>query len=409
MLSQEEFSKEFNAVLATLEERRKRYLVFFYLGCAGALLLLAAVFFYSHTILNALLALGHHFNSTDHADITAQSIQPSDVFLLIFDAMIGCGFLILTPIFHYRGTNRSAALQTFRFHRFSLKDAAYSRLFRLLAPLEFAPRGGVSLVETRGSTLFPDDTLYLSEDVVVGTLNEVTVKFCEAEFANIANQRRVSFFKGLLIVLDISALKVKLRSNFHGRTTIIYDPQKTLPSVQRRYQSMQHFPLPDAFEPILEGYTTDVEEAQRIVTNEFLQSIEGFAGQLSQLQQQVQHWDDKLAYAVAETYDYCKDKILSFPSRKSQLPGEVPTSKSHQAGLDLTKADPIDTDITSLNAHFALEYYDDKLIITIPCVADLFETNSLFEPALNHEDAAFLYHLMMMLDTITQHINKVKI
>ena len=48
-----------------------------------------------------------------------------------------------------------------------------------------------------------------------------------------------------------------------------------------------------------------------------------------------------------------------------------------------------------------MEFYDDKILITIPCKHDLFETNSLFEPAINEEDVKILYNLMQMIEGTT--------
>ncbi len=397
MITWDAFNKEFSTLLASLEERRKRYLNFFYLGTGVAILFLFAAFAYPSIILGGILAAFH----------MPATVKTGDIFSLIFFALFCSAFLIFTPIYHYRGTNRSAALKTFRFHRFSLKDEAYSKLFKLFGSFEFAPRGGISLVETRHSTLFPEHQLYLPEDFIVGRLNDIVVKLCEANIAKVEHRERISVFKGLLIVCDISEIDVKLRSNFRGRTVLIYDPQKTVKKIAAQYHSMQRFLLPEKFEPVLEGYTTDLAEAQTIITNELLECLDAFAVQVQQLKEQIDHWDDKLAYAAAETYDYSKDKLVS--SNSSRLPSEIAYDNENETDLDVTKADKISEEITSLNKHFELEFYEDKFVVTIPCKFDLFETNSIFEPALNNEDAQLLYRLMQTLDQVTRHLNQVKV
>jgi hypothetical protein len=400
MITRDVFDKEFSAVLASLEFRRKRYLNLFYIGAGISLLLV----FVSLAVVFSIV-----------------SIRTSDIFSIIFFALFCSSFLLLTPIYSYRGSNKSAALKTFSSHRFSLKDEAYSNLFKLFGSFEFAPRGGVSLVEINRSTLFSEEQLYLSEDFVVGQLNDVAVKLCEANIAKIEHRKRISIFKGLLIVLDISDIKVKLRGDFVGRTALIYDPQKTLKKITDKYDSLQKFPLPEKFESVLEGYTSDIGEANSIITSELLENIDAFARKIQGLKWQVEHWDDKLAYAVAETYDYSKDKLMSVSDEvmsasvtltaepeQSKLPSDVVYDKKNEVALDITKADKISNEISSLNNHFELEFYEDKFVVTIPCKFDLFETNSIFEPALNSEDADILYALMQTLDKVTQHLNQVK-
>jgi|GEM_PF-6369631 len=414
MITWDAFNKEFSTLLSSLEVRRKRYLKFLYIRTAIAIAVVFVSFAYPTEILGGILdlfdALGRQtglFHMKETVEMEAV-VGKSAIFSLILLAFICSGFLILMPVYNYRGTNRSAALQTFRFHRFSLKDEAYSKLLKLFGSFEFAPRGGISLVETRNSTLFPEHQLYLPEDFVVGRLNDITVKFCEANIARVEDRERISIFKGLLIVCDISEIKVKLRGNFSGRTALIYDPKKEVGKVADKYHSMERLSLPEKFEPVLEGYTTDVAEAQSIITNELLECLDAFATQTQQLTQQIGHWDDRLAYAVAETYNYIKDKLLSVVG-KPMLPSEIAYDEEYKTNLDITKSDQVSDDMASLNQHFELEFYDDKFVVTIPCKFDLFETNSIFEPALNNEDARLVYHMMATLDQLTKHLNHAKL
>lgn len=413
MITQDAFNKEFESLLASLELRRKRYLKLFCLNTAIAAALVYVSFAYPAEILVFIIdffeVIGqktHLFKMKETLDAASQ-IKESDVYALIFTAVMAAGFLILTPIYRYRGTNRSAALQTFRYHRFSLKDEAYSKLFKLLGGFEFAPRGEISFLETRESTLFPEHKLFLSEDLVVGRLNDITVKFCEANVIKVHEKERFSVFRGLLIVCDISELKVKLRSNFRGRTVLVYDPKKNVAEYTAKNPTMQRLPLPYKFERTLEGYTTDAEEASRIITTELLDCLDKLAAYTESLIDQVTHWDDRLAHASHEVYDYIKETLTSLVG-KARLPVEVAYDKEYKTGLDITKSDPLANDPTSSHKHFELEFYDDKFIVTIPCKFDLFETNSIFEPSLNYEDAELVYLIVQTLEKITQHLSHVK-
>jgi hypothetical protein len=170
---------------------------------------------------------------------------------------------------------------------------------------------------------------------------------------------------------------------------------------------MQKLPLPEKFEPMLEGYTTDLAEANAVVTGELLECIDTLARQASQLKHQAEHWEDKLAYAASAIYERCREAIISSAVRR-ELPAEAAYDAAHQkARMDITKSDPISEDITSLNRQFELEYFDDKCVVTVPCCYDLFETRSIFEPALADEDGRFLYSLMQCLNAVTLHLNRV--
>lgn len=91
------------------------------------------------------------------------------------------------------------------------------------------------------------------------------------------------------------------------------------------------------------------------------------------------------------------------------LPSEIAYDEEYKTDLDITKSDQVSDDMASLNQHFELEFYDDKFVVTIPCKFDLFETNSIFEPALNNEDAQLVYHMMATLDQLTKHLNHAKL
>jgi hypothetical protein len=388
------FHTEFTAILASLEQRRKRYLGYFYYGIFISIAAIAAAFLYGPRSMNAGYAAMH----------MEKQARTGDMVSLLYFVLLCCAFLILGPVYHYRGTRRSAALKSYRLHRFSLKDEAYSRLFKLFGEFEFAPRGGISLLETRNSTLFPQHEIYLPEDYVSGRLNDIVVKLCDANIARVKDHRRISIFKGLLIVIDIATLGVKLRDHFSGRTVIVSESQN-LAEMMQRYEGMQKLPLPPPFEPVLEGFTSDMAEARAIITADMLESIGDLARQAKQLTRQAVHWDDRLAYAGNAFYEAVKDRLASIG--KPKLPGETEDDAVRTVGLDLTKADPIDP-TAPLNQQFEMEFFEDKLVLTIPCAFDLFEPNSLFESPLSEEDARFIYSLMQTLDRLTQHLCKVK-
>ncbi len=397
MLTQEEFNREFQAISAALEKRRRFFLTLFYLCALAAVLLLCSAVFYPSV---PLLAIDRLAGIT--APLKRSDIESFRIFIFFF-----CVYLVLAPIFKYRGSNSSAGLKATLNAKFSLKDEAYSRLFKLFGGFQFAPHGGVSLVDIRNCTLLAEHQVYFPEDYIVGECNEMAVRLCDANVVRVKDHKRTSLFKGLIIVCDISQISVKLRKNFSGRTALISDPQKNIAAIKERYIGMKKFTPPGTFESVLAGYTTDAEEARKIITSALLEGIERFARQAQGLKQQREYWDDKVAYATLALGSYLKEKYISFVG-KAELPAEREYDEKYDTGLDLTKGDPLDMSDGGLNKIFELEYYDDKFIFTIPCPYDLFETSSIFQPALNSEDASFLYELMQCLDGVTSYLNRIQ-
>jgi len=223
----------------------------------------------------------------------------------------------------------------------------------------------------------------------------------------IENQARYSLFHGLLFVFDISDSKLKLRSNFSGRCSVIHDPKKFRKEIAKTYKNMPRFDLPDMFEEQLEAYTTDAQEAQRIITPELLTEIDTLARQLADTKQQHTHWDDRVAFAAEAIYQSLKTLLLS-PFANTHLPSEKNYNDLYKIKLDITKADPQSDNALALHEHFEIEYFDDKLIITIPYLNDLYETDSLFSPALNNEDADLLFAIMHFVSFTASHLNSCK-
>lgn len=382
MISWDEFNTEFKTLCLALEHRRKGYLIFFF----------AAII----AVAYALYAI---FQNPDSSENTKKLGHGAYLVLVILGSLAWA----LLPIFSYRGVNSTAGLKPTKFKRFSLKDDIYSKLFHLFGPIEFAPRGGVSLAEVYESVLLPQHRLYMPEDYVTGQLNEVKIDLCEAELAAVKDRKRVALFKGLLLVCDISNPNLKLRKGFSGRTIVINKARKETIIPTGKRDGMKPFALPEKFAQTFECYTSAPAEATTVLTPALLEELMSFTTFLDGLAQQVEHWDNKLAYAANALFDSFTDKFTG-----AELEAEKAYNESMGTNLDLTKADPISNSPSALNRNIEIEMYKDKFIVTLPCRHDLFEPNSLFEHALNNEDAQVTYKLMQMLQNVTLHLSKME-
>lgn len=310
------------------------------------------------------------------------SLEVASLCVLIVGVSI---FLVLQPIFSYRGRNKAAGMNP---RGYALKDYVYSHLIKFFGDFEFAPQGGMLAHDIQHATILPPHYVHTAEDYITGVLHGCTVKIAETELAHVEQKEHVALFKGLLILIDICDSRVQLRGTFSGRTVLIADAQKNVQEITSKYAGYEPFPLADApLEERFEAYTTHPEEAQKVLSASFMATLLKLQDHLSHLRVQRQHLDDKLAHAVDAVLDSIK---IPFTGK---LPAEQEHDTLHDITLNVTKANAISTDSRYINQHVQAEFYDDKVLITIPFKQDLFETNSLFEPALCDEDRVLLYSI----------------
>lgn len=407
--SREEFSKHFQSVKDYAEKRRRKYLTYFAVSTAAAILILALLPVYVPPVMDGLVSMT--FPERE------KSTYGEKIAFSILMAYLSV-WLALWPIFAYRGKNKLAGLKVVYFNKediekrygvlarymeypYSLKDKIFSDVLKFFGKFEFAPAGGVFIPDVENSTIIPEIQQFLAEDVVVGVVNDLTVKISETKLVRLINGRRKAVFSGTLIIVDISESAVKLRRNFTGRTVLISDEQKELNEIKEKYSELKKIDLPGkGFEERFEAFTSAPEEATSLLSDNLLRLVEDLQKTVSSSKMQVEHLDGKLAYGF--------DAFLSsfsFPL-KNKYEHDFRYHKQYRASLDLTKQDEVLTDLLSLNRHPQLEFFDDKLVITIPHRADMFEPNSLFEPALNNEDRDLIFALMETLFELTNRLRK---
>jgi len=318
----------------------------------------------------------------------------SVAFLLFFAGLA----LILWPIFSYRG-KESAGGHVAR--GYSLQDHVYSNLLARFGDFSFATNGGVLLADMHKATILPEHHHYSAEDCAVGVMHDCKVKLAQTNLTRTIEGRRESVFRGIAIVIDVSDSKIKLRRNFSGRTVLIADSKKHSDSVKSRYHSYDVDSLQDtAVESEFEAFSNSPDEARVLLNSDIVKHITDLKKSLANLSSQTQHIDDRIAYAAAAL-------LGSFwISRRRPLQAEKEYEARFSYGLDLTKGDPLSDAADAVHESLCLEFYEDKFVILLPCKHDLFETNSLFEPAINDEDLAVLFNLMSALDKITHRLQQ---
>jgi len=387
----QDFQSYFQQFTGQLERHRRKCLTIFRICTVTAMLSIILLPWYagplSEFLNSVVLALaGGHWKA--HA-------SPSDILSVTVFITGGSLFFMVWPIFSYRGSNKSAGMAP---RDYSFKDYVYSHLLKYFGNFEFAPEGGLLAADLADATIIPPYHTYLAEDYIKGIVNESTVRIAETEMAQIRNKERVAVFKGLVVLIHISGTHVKLRGTFNGKTVLIADPQKKLPEIASKYASYQHFDLEDKkFDEEFEAYTTDPHDARKLLSRPFIESMLSLHQVLSNVRAQYEHFDDKIAYAARAILDYIK-----LPSGKSIAEKEY--DANYGIDLDISKEDAISMDARYINGDLQAEFYGDKVLVTIPCKNDLFETNSLFRPALTEEDGMILFTLMKTVQEVTGQV-----
>ncbi len=396
----EGFTSHFNQFAAKLERQRAKSKTLFFLCAAIAAALVVLLPWYAAGLaefLNKIVADIAGEGWKEHA-------SGSDILAVCLLMIAVSLFLVLWPIFSYRGSNKAAGLLP---RKYSFKDYVYSHLLTYFGDFQFAPEGGMLARDLAKATIIPRHQLHTAEDYIKGILHDCTVKIAETEIAKVVNKQRVAVFKGLLVSIDFCDSRIKLRGTLAGDTVLIADAQKDISDIAVRYAAYRRFDLKDnRLENRFEAFTTDTGEAERLLSPALLETLLRLQETLSTPREQRQHWDDKVAYAARAIFDHVTGALrvcIERPFRK-RLEAEKAYDELYGADLDLTKANPISMELQYANRHVQAEFYDDKVLITLPFRDDLFEPNSLFEPALHDEDRVLLFLLMQCVDQVTAQL-----
>lgn len=387
------FKAHFDVVAARLAARQRSYHTFFWVTLCVVGIALALVVSNARPILEFIAEL---------VDMLLWSVDPkavsaAEVYALVVFAAYLSVLAIAYPLRKYRGSNSGAGVVP---REYALKDEAYSEIFKGLGKFEYAPSGGVPEAFLKYSQALPVFQKAFMEDYVSGVLQDTKIYLSEANLVEIKNKSRHSVFRGLMLVIDISESTIKLRKEFSGHTVLIADKHKTLPFEKEKYKDYQRVDLADVnLEGMFEAYTTSKEDAQRILKPELLTLIVALNEKLQKSSKQHEHFDNKLFHGF-ESFAYnFSDRALGIFS-PGKLPMEIEYEALYGETLDVTKSDPKSDVPNAIIDCPHLEAYRDKIYFYIPYAHDLYETDSLFSPPLNDEDAELVYALMTTVDKL---------
>lgn len=400
----EAFEKHFQQVASGLEKRRQRYKLQFIIMLAASMALLIAGTIYNESTLLGLLDELHMFGIIE----AKNSVTLGEQFAFFFFTTLIAIVLPLHTIYSYRGAKLPTGYVP---QNYALKDHAFSQLIRYFGDFAFAPKGGDIGAKISEHTIIPEHKSLLMEDNMKGIINDYTAFVTEARLLNTYDHQRVAIFQGLMLLIDISEVRVKLSRDFSGRTVLIADERKNIGSIEKNYSGLENVALQTPeHEKQFELYADNKEEALALVTPQIIGQLVTLHRLVSQATQQVEHIDTKIKYAFEAIIDKTLGKLRGNTLSKmplinqEKLPAVAAYDKAHEADLDTGKADPIAMHRQAINQSIQLECYKDKMLITIPCQHDLFETNSIFEPAINKEDGMILFEIMRTIHMLTSNI-----
>lgn len=369
----DDFRQHARTILIPIEKRRKRYLMYFILCTALALFI-------------ASLTIPGHIKGL----------------LGIFSVTFLFFYLVLAPLSGYR-----RRIKRFGPHRleYSLKHDLYTNLLSAFGEFKFVSSGNIPLPLLGKTSILPAFDRVIAEDYTVGVLNDMTIKMTEASLVRMREGGKISFFNGLLILVDTSESRVRLRRNFNGRTVLVKND-----SSQLRQSIASSFPDVSNFWVPLSGYeclTSDLNESKQLLSQDVVKALAEIHEIILNLKRQSEHVDTMIIHSLNTLYDLVKGQLIDRVS-PNPLPAEQAYDKQYgEKGIDLTKHDTISHDMDSANQGLRVEFFEDKILIALPYPHDLFEPNSIFESPLSEEDIRIVYALMDILQKITQKTDEV--
>ncbi len=294
--------------------------------------------------------------------------------------------------------------------KFCLKSKIFSEFMSYFGKIAFKSNAFLPFHEIEPSTIIPEYDELKCEDYIEGEFNQMKVKIAETKLIKNIDGKPVDFFNGLIVLIDFSESRIKLRAKLSGKSVLINDNKKFCDLAQSKYKSFEEFKLEGELESKFEAYTTNRAEAEKFFTPEIINSVAGFSGFLSSLKNQQHEWDDALMHRFETTLMRMSQYLWAGISVSGNLSGlklDFSTNNYLEGVFDPTKINELSSDIKAINCSVQCAAYDDKFLITLPHAHDLFEINSIFEEAIIEEDKRFLYELVRFISNITSGLNRI--
>lgn len=409
-----------------LEKKRQSYLKKFVIHCVFSTVLFALLLIYGGYFQEKIRGIISWLDRVFGSDNSA--IEPfltSGLLYVVFPLCL-MGFAIL-PIYRYRKHVRTIKVNDVVVggEVTRLKEQSFEALFRYFGDLSLRSEHNVSMLNLHGNRILPDYEHMYSEDRITGTVLDSRLEIAEAKLITDHQGRKVAVFSGLLVIIDVCNPDVKLRGDFQGETVLIQDGRKHAGYIEEKYKGFEKVALPTReLESRFEVLSTAPEEASRLLNEGFIREIETLSDIIAGAREQMTHSDATAIALTAARIRYLGGVLFSW---LAAIPLTLGYNLYHHK-LDVTRYrilryrnaesyDPLKhtavyqsvgavsaEELEHLNEGVECNFYKDKILLTIPYVHDLFEPNSLFEPALIEEDTELVYHIMQAVKTVTEKV-----
>ena len=310
--------------------------------------------------------------------------------------------IAVQPVFRYRRHTRQITSE-----KLSLKEMVFNHVFKFFGEFTFKRQQGISITDLHDAMILPEYDEYRPEDRISGVYQGTKIEISEAKLITRYHGKRVAVFNGLLVVLDICNPDTILRGPFRGNTIIIQDDKKNLEYTKTKFQGYDRVNLPTKeLEGRFEVLTTDKSEAEVIVHDTFLKAVLKLAKAIQTAPEQVTHLDDKIMVWLATKAMFLGSILFSLASIPFNIISVIKrrpiltvwdieefSPAKHVDIYKKTKSTDL-TEVQAINEDIQCSFYKDKVLITIPYKHDLFEPNSIFQPALIEADLHLVFAMM---------------
>ncbi len=368
-----------------LEDRRQRYWKYIKIRALIFLIVMLVLPFIGVWIaqwLNYVLNLLNAWMGLGMADSPVTGMALSIMFPLLL------AMYTIMPIFRYRRHLRNykatlAGHEGESWEKITLKELMFKEIFSVFGDFSFQREGMNSSLNFFNPMILPDYDKYLAEDRIAGVFEGVHLDICEGQFIKNVEGRQSCVFRGLLIAVDFSHKHAKLRTGFKGETAVILHERLTISKVRERFKDFTKITLPtQALEERYDAFTTHPNEGKYLVSREVLETLAELREIILATTEQVTHFDDKVIDWLRRIFRPGKQLMLK--------------------DLDIYYG------AEGINGGVQCSFYDNKMQVSIPYHHDLFEPNSIFEPAMHEEDVRLVYNIMHMLGQVIRAVEKAK-
>lgn len=176
-----------------------------------------------------------------------------------------------------------------RSYKADYKTIILPKVLKFFKTLSYNVDGKIPAERLQNSDILPPHTRYDSEDMIYGSYNGMDITITEVRLAN-ANDKnhKTNKFSGLFIVIDT-------KLPFKGKTLIRKDMGFRKQWMTGKTQEKQQVPLiEDRFSKRLKVYTTDIDEANKIISPALLETFLHLSGRFKNTIMEGCFYEDKL-------------------------------------------------------------------------------------------------------------------